>query len=213
MQSLMSELRSLRGAVRTAPIVALLFLLALGQATGVNADDQAPTPSPAAAQPSGPSAGPEGSKPVAGGLTMLGKQAGWRHLYPGLSTKAEVVKALGEPVSSAPDPTGTTRLVFGPDADLKFNSVYVDDKGVVRKIGWARFEQTDKLTYPDLLKAFAEPTKVSPFSAIRMGQTYKFPEGVGLWGAMDSISGSVGTLIFYDPKDKVEIPIPAAPMR
>lgn len=153
-----------------------------------------------------PSAAPGERKP-GGGLTISGKQAGWRGLYPGKSKLDDVKKALGEPESSEPAADGLTRLVFGPSANLKFNSVYVDSAGLVKKIGWALYEEQFRVPPGLLWSELGEPKMLSPYSFVKQGSIYQWA-GAAVWGVVDRPGNAVITMVFYDPADTPQIPIP-----
>lgn len=175
-------------------------ILALVLAIGVHAQSPAPSAAPAGG----------GSKAVVGGLTLSGTQAGWRGLYAGRSTTADVTAVLGPAASNEKVAGGLTRIVYGPDADLKFNSVYVDDAGLVKKIGWAMFEENMRIPPKELWSGLGEPKMVSPFSFVKQGSIFHW-EGAAVWGVVDRERNAVLSLVFYDPKDKPEIPVPSGP--
>jgi len=194
------------------------LLLAFGGSAGVSADDLRVASGPASALPgasqSQPTTEATASVSVAGGVTLSGKQAGWKGIYPGRSTQVDVVRALGEPASTAKTRDGLVRLVFGPDADLKFNSVYLDSQGIVKKIDWNRFAKGDVVRYSQLVRSFSEPRQITRPGQSLQGQTCQFPDEVGLWGLLNIKQDSVVSLVFYDPKKKLELKPPAdTPMR
>lgn len=170
-----------------------------------------PSTDPSGASPgSGSAAAPAGgSKTLAGGLTLSGKQAGWKGIYPGRSHTADVKAALGEPAGTDEE-NGFTRLIYGPDAGLKFNAVYLDATGLVKKIGWARFEEELRVPPAELWLSLGEPRMLSPFSFIKQGAIYQW-QGAALWGVVDKPNNAVITMVFYDPADTPQIPIPSGP--
>lgn len=153
-----------------------------------------------------------GERKVGGGLTIAGKQAGWRGLYAGKSRLADVKQVLGEPASSESTPDGLTRLVFGPSPGLKFNSVYVNAEGLVKKIGWALFDEDTRVSPGAVWSELGEPKMLSPYSFVKQGSIYQWTEA-GLWGVVDKPRNAVITMVFYDPADTPEIPIPTGPPR
>lgn len=149
---------------------------------------------------------------LGGGLTQSGKQAGWRGIYPGRSRVAEVKAVLGEPAATEPAPDGLTRLIYGPTAHLKFNSVYVNAEGLVKKVGWSLFEEQWRVPPAGLWTGFGEPKMLSPYSFVRQGSIYHWPEAA-VWGVVDRPHAAVITLVFHDPAETPQIPIPTAPPR
>jgi hypothetical protein len=147
---------------------------------------------------------------VAGGLTLSGKQAGWRGLYPGRSTTADVNRVMGAAASVEPSEDGLTRMIYPPDANLKFNSVYVDGSGLVKIIGWANFEEEWRIPTRDLWSSLGDPKMLSRYSHVKYGSIYQW-EGASVWGTVDREKNVVFSLIFYDPKDTPNIPLPQGP--
>lgn len=147
---------------------------------------------------------------VAGGLTLSGKQAGWRGLYPGRSTTADVTRVMGAADSVEPSENGLTRMVYPPDANLKFNSVYVDASGVVKLIGWAQFDDQWRIPTKDLWAALGEPKMLSRWSFLNQGSIYQWEEA-SVWGTVDKEGNAILSLIFYDPKEPPKIELPKGP--
>jgi hypothetical protein len=186
---------------RTA--LALVAALALGAAGAAVLVGQSTDPS---------AAPPDGPRAIAGGLTRAGKQAGWRGVYPGRSTTKDVTAAMGAPAATEQTPDGLTRMIYPPDPGLKFNSVYVDARGLVKTVGWAFFEEPVRVPARVLWQALGEPKMVSPFSFVKQGAIYQWEEAA-VWGVVDRPTDATITLVFYDPAEPPRIPVPSGPPR
>lgn len=194
---------------RLSPMEAFFLSLVMVNLVSVAAAD-AQESAPAAASPSASAAAPGGA--TMGAVTFNGKQLGFRGVYPGTSKRSDVETLLGKPASEGTDPSGLTKLVYPPDADLGFNAVYLDGDGVA-KIGIARWLDGDRPTFKQLSGAAGLPSIVSPYSFLAEGQIYRFPDGVGAWGVMDAEADRVFTVVFYRPTDDPKIPVPQSAPR
>lgn len=160
----------------------------------------------------GQSPDPGAEKKIGGGLTLSGKQAGWRGVYPGRSRIENVKAILGEPAASEGAADGLTRLIYGPSEALKFNSVYVNAEGLVKKVGWALFEEQWRVPPGAVWTELGEPRTVSPFSFLKQGAIYHWA-GAAVWGVVDRPHNAVISLVFHDPADTPVIPVPSKPPR
>lgn len=152
--------------------------------------------------------------PHATATSTASKQADWKGVRPGSTTRAQVEALLGRPASVRTGEDGSTQYVYAPGAHLAFNRVIFGAGEVVTLVGIGLFDEKDRIKLSELKARHGEPKRVSDKSLRdphAEQSIYLFPIEAGLWVVADPATDEVHGATFFDPASgEPDIPVPQA---